>query len=281
MNADFLTNKEAPGDIALDDLIDLCDFYQKQLLHACSKNSLDELGQLLSDYRYLLFTIQAIMSHAEKQMGNLGDIIFQLGVLTAQLVFTEKLHASQKSAKALTRPHTIYKDQIIEILYQNGPTMHKTLAEKLNIAPNNLSNIIRRLKSEEVPLIEETLVGKYKYYTLNRTGRIYVKEKLEQELPSIVQLSSYTVSGTTSFQDIFIKMGKDIFRQNLEQDIREYSETGFFQISLPACDSYNNSFKEFTIKYKQLEKEIQKQSTLSSVNKHFIRKKEAPLQAVQ
>lgn len=262
MNTEFLTSKEKISDIAPDELLNLCSYIQELFLHACDKNSLQELEQLLSDHQHLLFAVQSAMMQTEKSADNINIIVFHLGVLTELLTLTEKLYASKKAAKFLSRPHTVYKDQIAEILYQNGAIMHKTLAEKLNITPNNLSNIIRRLKAEEVPLIEETIVGKYKYYTLNRTGRNYVKMRLSECQPPMIK---FTQQPTTS------KEPKALFKKqqlNLDYDFKQHKKhwkmlsPQFY--TLVSCNN-NTQSRELSARYKQMEKESRKEVPLKAV----------------
>lgn len=198
-----LANKTTIDKATLDEWLKLRDQIQDYLIQTVAKDKINELDQLSSKYQYVLFMIQDIMEQAQHQWGDSINIIFELGVLNELLVLSGKLYTAKKTANALNRPRTAYKDQILEILYNNGPLLHKTLAEKLKITPSNLSNVIRRLNNEEIPLIEETAIGKYKYYTLSRAGRAYIKDKSTQDLPLIMQISPKTAENTSKPRSAF------------------------------------------------------------------------------
>ncbi len=280
MNTSFLTDKTDINTISLHELSDFRSSTQNLFLHACHRDDLAELEQLSSSYQNLLFMIQSIMEHTETQLGDLSNIIFELGALTELLTLSEKLHEAKKISRAASRPQTAYKDQIVEILYQSGPLMHKSLAEKLGITPNNLSNVIRRLKVEETPLIEETAVGKYKYYTLNSTGRQYIKEKLDKQAPLIVQGSCQSILPSKGLRQIMRKNRTYTPSQNqtLKQQIKTYSDKPFCQPK--SSTDYATFSKNFVVKYRQNETDHYKLAPSSIIHKQATVRKEEPSKTV-
>ncbi len=113
----------------------------------------------------------------------LANQIFELGAFWEALEQCEKeqeeLQKQQKSDADHFEEQTVYKDQILKILWEKEPVLHKELAEELQISSNNLSNVMRRMKNAAIPLIEENAVGKNKFYQLNREGRHYVLENMD------------------------------------------------------------------------------------------------------
>lgn len=273
MDEKFLANRYQLEKIPLDDLLDLRDLIQNQIIHAIIKDNLNELDQISSKYQYLLFLTQDIMEHAEQQLGNLSNIIFELGVLNELLILSNKIYTSKKLAKALARPRTAYKDQILEILYKEGPLLHKALAEKLKITPSNLSNVIRRLNNEEVPLIEETLAGKYKYYTLNRSGRNYIKEKAKQEIPFIVRITQQPTSKSREFINAFQKSSSNL-NLDLKRQIKSYQEKQSLQTTSPERFSYDDFSRGLSTRYKQCGKNVSFTSSLTLSQKPLLKRKE-------
>lgn len=277
-----LTDKTNINEIPLDELLDLRDLIQNQIIQAVTKDNLNELDQISSKYQYLLFMIQSTMEQAEHQLGELTNLIFELGVLNELLVLSSKLYTSKKLAKALSRPRTAYKDQILEILYENGPLLHKALAERLKITPSNLSNVIRRLNNEEVILIEETLIGKYKYYALSRAGRDYIKEKAKQEIPFIVQISPNPLLKPKELVQVSLQSSNYWIQRNynFEKQIKNHQKKQLPQTYLQEKSSYNEFARDLSSRYRQCLKSPSFTSALVSTYKITIKGKEKSPQAV-
>lgn len=66
---------------------------------------------------------------------------------------------------------------IIYYLYRNPGSRHKQIAEEIDVKPNFLSELMRKL--EEAGCVVRYAEGKYSYYELSIDGRKCVKELLE------------------------------------------------------------------------------------------------------
>ena len=58
------------------------------------------------------------------------------------------------------------------------PILHRDLAAELQMSVSNLSNVMKRMRNMATPLVEENVVGRNKFYQLNRDGRRYILESL-------------------------------------------------------------------------------------------------------
>lgn len=126
--------------------------------------------------------VQSFMESLQPVVQEVADQIFELGALSDLLKQCEKLcdvlQKEQKSEADRFEEQTVYKDQILKILWEKEPILHKDLAEELQISTSNLSNVMKRMKNAAVPLLEENAVGKNKFYMLNREGRRYMLENM-------------------------------------------------------------------------------------------------------
>lgn len=84
------------------------------------------------------------------------------------------------SEDAIKIRNSLTQDQflILKTIYDEPGIQHKLLAEKLKKSPNNLSNMLKKIKDTEIQLISISVKGTKKHYYLTTIA----KQFLEQEL---------------------------------------------------------------------------------------------------
>ena len=137
------------------------------------------LEDLLDEYAGADFTIARAMEEMEGKYGIIVDFIFEIGYILGLIHLSEKIGKQKRTDNKILKARSGYRDIILKRIYENnGPIMHKELAEELGISPSNLSNVIQRILTEEVQLIQINSMSKYKYYNLTDRGREYVENHL-------------------------------------------------------------------------------------------------------
>lgn len=139
----------------------------------------EEFEYALQDYMSLL------LETVEEKIAQEIETVFKLGTLFDVWEQCEhcydELNKKQQMDIDTVEEQTVYKDQILKILWEKAPILHRDLAEELQISPSNLSNVMKRMKNASLPLVDENIIGKNKFYQLNLEGRQYVKEKMKPE----------------------------------------------------------------------------------------------------
>lgn len=93
---------------------------------------------------------------------------------------------------------------ILKAIYETPNIQHKTLSEKLNKTPNNLSNMIEKINKMDFKLIRTEQSGTKKRYSLTAIATQYV----EHELLSETQFSKTSEPIHSKFTETLITKGK-------------------------------------------------------------------------
>lgn len=157
-----MTSHQFSGDVY--DILSTSDFRQLEIL--------------TQELKEVPFFLNAIMEKKEQELGDQANIIFEMGSICGLLELCERIYKNNSAVSDSKKVKTIYKDQILMILHEEGMILHKRLAELLGVSPSNLSNIIKRLLKEDISLISVQELGKFKYYMLTSTGSQYVRRNL-------------------------------------------------------------------------------------------------------
>lgn len=140
--------------------------------------NIQRLEFITHEMKELPFLLDAIMEKKERELGEQAKLIFEMGSIGGLLELCERIQRNAKTMSEAGTAKTIYRDQILQILFEEGIILHKRLAELLEVSPSNLSNIIKRLLESDCSLIDVQQVGKYKYYMLTPMGSQYVRSHL-------------------------------------------------------------------------------------------------------
>lgn len=152
------------------------------LLEQVGKSDLASLKKSLEQKEQFDQMLQAFMESLEPAMEELANQIFELGTLfdvweQCEAVYNMLLKLQKLEAESF-EDQTRYKDRILKILWEKEPILHRDLAAELQMSVSNLSNVMKRMRNMATPLVEENVVGRNKFYQLNRDGRRYILESL-------------------------------------------------------------------------------------------------------
>lgn len=173
------------------------------------------LESLLDDYSGIDFIIAEIMEKLEGNLGSIVNFIFEMAYSLALVRLSERLAKQKRNDNKILKARSSYRDIILKLIYENqGPMMHKELAESLGISPSNLSNIIQRIEEEEVSLIQTNSLSKYKYYLLTDKGIDYVENHLNN---NILKASCYNVQTSKNISpSLFVSLNEALFENKKE-----------------------------------------------------------------
>ena len=152
------------------------------LVEQVSKSDLASMKKVLEQKEQFDQVLQVFMESLEPAMEELANKIFELGTLFEALEQCEEVYnvllKLQKLEAESFEDQTQYKDRILKILWEKEPILHRDLAAELQMSVSNLSNVMKRMRNMATPLVEENVVGRNKFYQLNRDGRRYILESL-------------------------------------------------------------------------------------------------------
>ena len=150
------------------------------LVEQVSKSDLASMKKVLEQKEQFDQVLQVFMESLEPAMEELANKIFELGTLFEALEQCEEVYnvllKLQKLEAESFEDQTQYKDRILKILWEKEPILHRDLAAELQMSVSNLSNVMKRMRNMATPLVEENVVGRNKFYQLNRDGRRYILE---------------------------------------------------------------------------------------------------------
>lgn len=150
-------------------------------IKAIANNAQEDLGEMLKHCRKMR---KAIAGMPKKD----GEAFaYECGIFNGTYKFVEEVHRiyldqqeSQNLLDLLGRKHV---GDILVYLYKNPNARHNSIAENVDIKPNYLSEILRKLR--EAGFVEREGTHKSTKYYLTRTGRqtykIYVTQRTETE----------------------------------------------------------------------------------------------------
>ena len=115
-----------------------------------------------------------------------NKLSYCVGFFNAIIFIFEQLLSRKKDAceferilKALSvKPN---EKKILDYLYLNPDSQHKTIAERTGLKENYLSELMRGL--EAVGCVERYGVGKRSFYSLTKSAHEFIKEQRKAELP--------------------------------------------------------------------------------------------------
>lgn len=146
----------------------------------------------------------------------------------------------------IIQSRTKYCEPILKLLYQEGELYHGDLADKLDVSPSGLHNVIKKIMETNPPLIIVNQIGKYKIYTLPE----YVKEYFCSEQKTIIADNNNLFLNLQIFIECAggdWKKQMNLLLQHEEDDISEETITQFnnlITLLLNAFKSWDSDWKK-------------------------------------
>lgn len=140
----------------------------------------EEIEILLEEARPMRYSLQGYIESIEID-DNKKSMLVQAGYNSA-IIDTLQLYMNEVNVqKEIQSIPTQYKDKLLHILKKRGTLLHKDLAAELGVSASELTNLIKKMNSTSVKLINVEAVSKYKLYSLTPIANQYIKKHISDK----------------------------------------------------------------------------------------------------
>lgn len=155
----------------------------KKMADLFAESKYEEVQILLEEARPMRYSLQGCIDSIEID-DDKKNMLVQAGYNSA-IIDTLQLYMNEVNIqKEIQSIPTQYKDKLLHILKKRGTLLHKDLAAELGVSASELTDLIRKMNSTSVKLINVEAVSKYKLYSLTPIANQYIKKHFLDERKS-------------------------------------------------------------------------------------------------
>lgn len=165
----------------------------KKVIGLFAEEKFDDVKILLKDVYPMKYSIQECIGSMEIEESK-KDMLFQAGynsaIIDGMQLYTNEVNIQKEVQKIPTQ----YKDVLLCTLKKRGTLLHKDLAAELGVSSSGLTDIVKKMNSTSVKIINVEEVSKYKLYSLTPAANRYVVKNMLDMPKSNKTVLVHTVS---------------------------------------------------------------------------------------
>lgn len=237
----------------LEDIADKNRKLSRQLVRLLLETNDTAIAMLQQQSKNIRYSVQGYLEELDVP-NNERQMVFNAGYVSALVdimqLYTEEIHVHKEIFKVNTK----YRDDVLRILADRGPMLHRDLAVALKISASGLTAVIKQLNGTDVKLVNVEVFSKYKLYSITPRAYKYIKNRNSGK--KVFRVNDAAVKKNTCFTDENKTdvISRELLRiiQEREEDSKEKLQLFFEEEEMDHRKKYQKPVKRFKYENKEV-----------------------------